>query len=166
MKSVENRFFTIYFYDLWHGNTGVKRGYRWLQGVTGGYKGLQGVKGVTKGYRELQGVKRGYKGWHGVTRRYRELQRIIKSLFLTRTFPDTFSWSFLHKNQSWRNFENFWNRWFCFSERLFCYINRRKSCFHDLFSRSMTWEYRGLRRVTGLTGGIRGYMGLQGVTIA
>ena len=46
---------------------------------------------------------------------------------------------------------------FC-SERLVCYIKRRKSFFHDLFSRSMTWEYRGLQGVT------RGYMGLQGVT--
>ena len=46
---------------------------------------------------------------------------------------------------------------FC-SERLVCYIKRRKSFFHDLFSRSMTWEYRGLQGVTG------GYKGLQGVT--
>ena len=30
--------------------------------------------------------------------------------------------------------------------------------FHDLFSPSMTWEYRGLLGVTG------GYKGLQGVT--
>ena len=51
-----------------------------LQGVTGGYKGLQeatvgdeGLKGVTKDYRNFP---------------------------LTRTFPDTFSWSILHKNQS------------------------------------------------------------------
>ena len=29
---------------------------------------------------------------------------------------------------------------------------------HDLFSRSMTWEYMGLPAVTG------GYKGLQGVT--
>ena len=28
-------------------------------------------------------------------------------------------------------------------------IKRRKSFFHDLFSRSMTWEYWGLQRVTG-----------------
>ena len=33
-----------------------------------------------------------------------------------------------------------------------------KIVFHDLFSRSMTWEYRGLQGVTG------GYKGLQGVT--
>ena len=46
---------------------------------------------------------------------------------------------------------------FC-SERLVCYIKRRKSFFHDLFSRSMTWEYRGLQGITG------GYKGLQGVT--
>ena len=39
-----------------------------------------------------------------------------------------------------------------------CYINSRKSFMHDLFSRSMTWEYMGLPGVTG------GYRGLQGVT--
>ena len=47
---------------------------------------------------------------------------------------------------------------FCCSERLVCYIKRRKPFFHDLFSRSMTWEYRGLQGVT------RGYRGLQRVT--
>ena len=56
---------------------------------------------------------------------------------------------------------------FC-SERLVCYIKRRKSFFHDLFSRSMTWEYRGLQGVTGgykgLQGVTGGYKGLQGVT--
>ena len=31
---------------------------------------------------------------------------------------------------------------------LVCYIKRRKSFFHNLFSRSMTWEYRGLQGVT------------------
>ena len=46
---------------------------------------------------------------------------------------------------------------FC-SERLVCNIKRRKSFFHDLFSQSMTWEYRGLEGVTG------GYKGLKGVT--
>ena len=46
---------------------------------------------------------------------------------------------------------------FC-SERLVCYIKRRNSFFHDLFSRSMTWEYTGLQVITG------GYKGLQGVT--
>ena len=64
--------------------------YRWLQGVTRGYKGLQGVTG---GYKGLQGVTAGDKGLQGVTKDYR-------NLFLTRTFADTFSWSFLHKNQS------------------------------------------------------------------
>ena len=33
-----------------------------------------------------------------------------------------------------------------------------KIVFHYLFSRSITWEYRGLQEVTG------GYKGLQGVT--
>ena len=65
------------------GIQGVTRGYRWykgLQGVTGGYKGLQRVTGGDKG---LQGVTKDY-----------------SIFFLTRTFPDTFSWSILHKNQS------------------------------------------------------------------
>ena len=54
--------------------------YRGLQGVTGGYKGLQGVTG-------------GDKALKGVTKNYR-------NFLLTRMFPDTFSWSILHKNQS------------------------------------------------------------------
>ena len=41
---------------------------------------------------------------------------------------------------------------------LFAIKKRPKPFFHDLFSRSMTWEYRGLQGVTG------GYKGLQGVT--
>ena len=53
---------------------------------------------------------------------------------------------------------------FC-SERLVCYIKRRKSFFHDLFSRSMSWEYSGLQGVTGGYKGVtRGYSQLQGVT--
>ena len=76
-KIVFSRFiFTIY--DM--GIQGVTRGYRGLQGVTRGYKGLQGVTG-------------GDKGLQGVTKDYR-------IFFLTRTLPDTFSWSILHKNQS------------------------------------------------------------------
>ena len=51
-----------------------------LQGVTGGYKGLQVVTGSDKG---LQGGTKDY-----------------GNLFLTRTFPDAFSYSILHKNQS------------------------------------------------------------------
>ena len=62
----------------------------------------------------------------------------------------------------------FSNRCFFCSERLVCYIKRRKEFFHDLFSRSMTWEYMGLPGVTGgykgLHGVTRGYKGLQGVT--
>ena len=61
--------------------------------MTWEYRGLQGVTGVTRGYRELQEVTRGDKGLQGVTKDYR-------NFFLTRTFPDTFSWSILHKNQS------------------------------------------------------------------
>ena len=67
---------------------------------------------------------------------------------------------------------------FCCSERFVCYIKSPKSFFHDIFSRSMKWEYtwlqgvtkgyRGLQRVTtgyrGLQGVTRGYKRLQGVT--
>ena len=77
--------------------------YRGLQGVRGGYKELQAV---TKGYRRLQGVTKGYKGLQGVTGGDKGLQGVTKdyrNFFLTRTFPDTFSWSILHKNQSSRN---------------------------------------------------------------
>ena len=59
---------------------GVTRACRGLQGVTGGYKGLQGV---TRGDKELQGITKDY-----------------RNFFLTRTFPNTFSWSILHKIQS------------------------------------------------------------------
>ena len=68
------------------GIQGVRRG-------TGGYKGLQGVQGVTRGYRGLQGVTGGDKGLQRVTKDY-------SNFFLSRTFPDKFSWSILHKNQS------------------------------------------------------------------
>ena len=69
------------------GIQGVTTGYRELQGVTRCYKGLQW------GYKGLQGVTGGDKGLQGVTKDYR-------NFFLTRTFPDTFSSSILHKNQS------------------------------------------------------------------
>ena len=62
-----------------------------------------GIQEVTRGYRELQGVTAGYKGLQGITRGDKALQgvqRIIEYFFLTKTFPDTFSWSILHKNQS------------------------------------------------------------------
>ena len=86
-KIVCSRFiFTIY--DM--GIQGITRGYRGLHGVTGGYRGLQGV---TRGYKGLQGLTGDDKGLQGVTKDYR-------NFFLTRTFPDTFSWSILHKNQS------------------------------------------------------------------
>ena len=64
--------------------------YRGLQWVAGGCKGLQGV---TRGYQGLQGVTGSDKGLQGVTKDYR-------NFFLPRTFPNTFSWSILHKNQS------------------------------------------------------------------
>ena len=77
------RRFIFAIYDM--GIQRVTRGNWGLQGVTGGYKGLQKV---TRGYRGLQRVTGGNK----------ELQRIIETFFLSRTFPDTFSWSILHKN--------------------------------------------------------------------
>ena len=50
----------------------------------------------------------------------------------------------------------------------YTHIKRRKSFFHDLFLRSMTWEYMGLQGVTrgnkGFQGVTRGYKRLQGVT--
>ena len=64
--------------------------YRGFQGVTGGYKGLQGVTG---GYKGLQGVTGGDKRLQGVTEDYR-------NFVLTRTIPDTFYCSILHKHQS------------------------------------------------------------------
>ena len=68
-----------------------------LQGVTGGYNGLQGVTRGDRGLQVviggLQGVTVGCKGLQGVTKVYR-------SLFLTKTFADTLSWSILQKNQS------------------------------------------------------------------
>ena len=67
--------------------------YRGLQGVAGGYNGLQGV---TRGYKGLQGVTGGDKGLQGVTNDY-------TNFFLTRTFPNTFSWSIFHKILSGRN---------------------------------------------------------------
>ena len=71
-----------------------------IQGVTGGYNGLHGV---TIGYRGLQELTGGYKGLKGVTRGDKALQGVAKdyrNFWLTRTFPDTFSWSIFHKNQS------------------------------------------------------------------
>ena len=56
-----------------------------------------GIQGVTKGCRGLQGVTGGYKGLQGVTGGYKG---DYTNFFLTRTLPNTFSWSILHKNQS------------------------------------------------------------------
>ena len=64
--------------------------YTGLQGVIGCYKGLQGDTGSYKG---LPGMREGDKGLQRVSKDYR-------NFFLTRTFPETFSWSILHKNQS------------------------------------------------------------------
>ena len=75
IEKVEDRFLTIYFHDLLHGNTG---GYQGLHGVTAGYKGLPGV---TRGYRRLQGVTGGYKGLQKVTSGYTGLQTNIENFF-------------------------------------------------------------------------------------
>ena len=108
-----------------------------------------------------------------------------KACLQTRTSPHTFSRSILHKKKTLRkfpifdqnhglspwknaNFMGFWNRCFHCPERLVCYIKGRRSFFHDLFSRSITREYRGLPGVTwgyrGLHWVTRGYRRLQGVT--
>ena len=108
-----------------------------------------------------------------------------KACLLTRTSPNTFSGFILHNTKRSKNFQfltktmdeplwknanfvGFWNRCFPCSERLLCYIKRRKSFFHHLLSISMTWEYRGLpgvaRGYKGLQGVTTGYKGLQGVT--
>ena len=73
------------------------QGLQGLQGLKGGYKGLQGVTG---GYRGLQGVTGGDKGLQGVTKDYR-------NFFLTRTLPDTFFWSILHKKTNLEEILNF-----------------------------------------------------------
>ena len=93
-----------FFLDLFSGSMTWKyRGYKGWQGVTKGYKGLEGV---TRGDKGLQRVTNGYRGLQRVTGGYKGLQRVTKdyrSFFLTRTFPDTFSWSIFLKNQSWTN---------------------------------------------------------------
>ena len=62
----------------------------------------------------------------------------------------------------------FCNRCFHSPEILVCYIKARKSLFHDLFSRSITWVYIGIHGdkevFKGLQGVTGGYKGLQRVT--
>ena len=70
-------------YSGLHEVTRVTRGYKGLQRVTGGYRGYRGLQWVTGGDKGLQWVKKDY-----------------RNFFVTRKFPDTFSWSFLLKNQS------------------------------------------------------------------
>ena len=71
----------------------VKRGYRGYRGLQEGCKRLRRLQGVTGSYRGLQEVTWRDKALQGVTKDY-------KIFILTRTFPHTFSWSILHKNQS------------------------------------------------------------------
>ena len=104
-----------------------------------------------------------------------------KACFLTRTSPNTFSGCILHKTKRSQNFKFFAQNHgltplqkcqFCgfFKPMFFLF---RKACLlyktsKTVFSRSMTWEYRGLQGVTGgykrLQGVTRGYRGLQRVT--
>ena len=97
-----------------------------------------------------------------------------KACFLTRTSPNTFSGCTLHKTKRKQNSNFAQNHGLTPLEKCqFCGFLKpmfslfRKACllhktskivFHHLFSRSMTWEYRGLPGVT------RGYKGLQAVT--
>ena len=70
--------------------------------MTWEYRGLLGVQGVTRDYSGLEGVTRGYRGLQGVTRGDKGSQggkKDYTNFFLPRTFPDTFSWSILHKNK-------------------------------------------------------------------
>ena len=104
-----------------------------------------------------------------------------KACFLTRTSPNTFSGCILHKTKRSQNFQIFDQNHgltplqkcqFCgFLKPMFFLF--RKACLlyktsKIVFSRFMTWEYRGLQGVTGgykgLQGVTRGYRGLQGVT--
>ena len=99
-----------------------------------------------------------------------------KACFQKRTSPNTFSgcildktkpsqnFKFLTKTMDWPlcknvNFVGFWKRCFFSSERLVSYIKRRKPFFHDLFSWSMTWEYRGIQGVTRVRRGNKGNKG-------
>ena len=61
--------------------------------MTWEYKGYRGLQGVTRGDRGFRGVTGGDKGLQGVSNNY-------TNFLLTRTFPDTFTESILHKNQS------------------------------------------------------------------
>ena len=163
----------IYFDVLLHGNTGV-------------YLGLQGV---TRGYRRLQWVTWGYKGLLEVTRAYRGKQRTInpclyclKRLVYERERHQIVFQGVIWLQQTVNKISNFWpkpwtnlfgkmpilgflKRCFPCPERLVCYIKGRRSFFHDLFSRSITWEYRGLQGVRwadrGLDGVTGAYKGLQ-----
>ena len=60
-----------------------------------------GIQGVTRGDRGLQGVTRGDRGLQGVTMDYR-------NFVLTRTFPDTFSRTILHKKSKFKKSQIFY----------------------------------------------------------
>ena len=74
-----------------------------IEGVRRGHSVIQRVQGFTRGFKGLQGVTGSYKGLQGVTGDDEVLEGVTKdyrNFILNRTFPDTFSWSFLHKNQT------------------------------------------------------------------
>ena len=75
-----------FFHDLF--SRSIKWEYRGLQGVTKSYRVLQRV---TRGYRGLQGVTRGNNGVTGCDKALQGVTKDYRNFFLTRTFPDTFS---------------------------------------------------------------------------
>ena len=142
-----------------------------IQGVTRGCRGLQGV---TRGYRGLQGVTRGDREWQGVTG---ELQRIIETFFCLERSQILFLGLFCIKikveeilnfwPKPWTNpfgknsnFVGFWNRCFCCSERLVCYINLILGGYKGL--QGVTRGYRGLQGLQGVTGDDKGLQGVKG----
>ena len=89
-----------------------------------------------------------------------------KACFLTRTSPNTFSRCIFAQNETRTKFQIFDHNHgltplekcqFCgflkpmvsLFRKAFLLYKRSKIVFHYLFSRSMTWEYRGLQAVTG-----------------
>ena len=89
----------IVFHDLL--SLFITLGCRRLQGVTGGYRGLQEV--TLEDYKASQRVTRGYRGLEGSHRVIGAYKALQKTFSVSRTSPDTFSWTILHKKQSWRN---------------------------------------------------------------
>ena len=105
ISNVENRFSTISFRDLWHGNTGV---YKRLLGVTRGYKRLPGV---SRGYKGLDGVTRVKRGLQGVRGADKGLQRILETFSYLERSQRLFLGLFCKKIKV-EEISNFWpKRW-------------------------------------------------------